>query len=118
VAGDPQSQLEAYDAQDHLAHLKAHVTFMGSPIFSTNPLMATPALPKLLEHCKQHLRMYYYEQARGAATAVARSGAELELTQPDAMVAAGAALADEEIAVMEAVLTTLRGLPLNQGTLL
>lgn len=98
VAGDPQSQLEAYDAQDHLAHLKAHVTFMGSPIFSTNPLMAAPALPKLLEHCKQHLRMYYYEQARGAATAVARSGAELELTQPDAMVAAGAALADEEMA--------------------
>jgi hypothetical protein len=49
VASNQQSQLEVYELQDHLAHLQAHVRFMSSPIFCANPLMAAPALPKLMD---------------------------------------------------------------------
>lgn len=69
-AGRPEVQLQAYEGQDHMAHMEAHLSFAMSPIFCANPLMAIPALPKLLEHCKQHLLMLYEQHTKAAAKAV------------------------------------------------
>jgi chaperonin GroES len=99
VASNPQAQLEAYDPQDHLAHLQAHVKFMASPIFCANPLMANPALPKLMEHCREHLRMYYRENMRAAARSVqAQAAAFPDLKGDDSIVAAASSIVDEQMA--------------------
>lgn len=68
-ASEPDTQLKAYSDQDHLTHLKAHVQFMVSPLFCSNPLMAMPALPKLLAHCREHLMFLYKAHARAASAA-------------------------------------------------
>lgn len=99
IAHDPQTQLEAYDEQDHLEHLKAHITFMASPIFCASPMMAPVTLPKLMDHCREHLMKYYYENVKAAAQALAqRKGAFPELRNDDATLAAAAGVADQEMA--------------------
>jgi hypothetical protein len=99
VAADPQSQLDVYEGQDHLAHLQTHVTFMASPIFCANPIMAPIALPKLFDHCKKHLIDYYGENVRAASMAVtAQQGAFAELKSEDSVFAAAAQIADRQMA--------------------
>jgi len=66
---DPQKSLKVYDGQDHLAHLKVHLAFMGSPVFCASPLMGIPALPVLLKHCKEHLVQLYADHAAAATEA-------------------------------------------------
>lgn len=98
-AREQKTQLKAYPGQDHLAHLKAHVTFMASPIFCANPIMAAPALPKLLEHCKEHLIAYYDQEVRAATVATLRSRSELGLKgSPDTALAVAMGIADKEMA--------------------
>ena len=71
-AGDPQCSLKAYPDQDHLGHLKVHVAFMTSPIFGGNPMIGKIALPKLLDHCREHLLALYDQHAKGAQDANAQ----------------------------------------------
>jgi hypothetical protein len=66
AAGDPQSTLKVYPDQDHMAHLKVHVAFMTSPLFGANPLIGKAALPKLLDHCKDHILALYDQHAKTA----------------------------------------------------
>lgn len=98
TAREPKVQLKAYEGQDHLAHLKAHVTFMASPIFCMNKLMAPIALPKLLEHCKEHLIMYYRENVAAAAKAVAAAATDFELNTEADVIAAASGVADKQMA--------------------
>lgn len=94
AASQPESQLKAFPVQDHLGHIKAHVHFMVSPIFCANPMMAMPALPKLLAHVKDHLLDLYKDHVR-AASQIARF--QLYSKEADALVQ-GAAFADRELA--------------------
>ena len=65
-AGQEDSTLKAFVDQDDLQHLQAHLQFMSSPVFCANPLMAMPALPKLLAHCKEHLLAMYKKNAQAS----------------------------------------------------
>jgi hypothetical protein len=98
VAPEPQTQLEVYDDQDHLEHMKTHVAFLSSPIFCANPMMAPVSMPKLLEHCKKHLIKYYQENVLAAAAALGQVGSPEELKSDDALLTTAAQTADAEMA--------------------
>jgi hypothetical protein len=54
---------QAYDMQDHLAHLQGHLDFYQNPIFGgKNPLVMPTLLQPLVNHCMQHFEKWY--QAR------------------------------------------------------
>lgn len=95
VAREPLSQLKVYPNEDDLAHLKVHLAFMSSPILCANPMMANPALPKLIAHCADHIAAYYEKHANAAAAA-ARATALARGTEEDAQ-AEGVILAEQEI---------------------
>ena len=95
-ASNPQSQLATYPEQDHFAHLEAHVRFMSSPIMCANPLMAPGALPKLLDHCKQHIIAYYRENVEAAAESIRRGGG-LDLQTEDKILSEATAIVDGSI---------------------
>lgn len=52
-------QVAAYPDQDHIAHIKAHVSFLTSPIFGQNPIFQPTLCPAALKHLQQHLVMWY-----------------------------------------------------------
>ena len=85
------TELKAYPQQDHLAHIKTHVHFLVSPIFCSNPMMAMPAMPKLLKHVKDHLLLLYKQHSLAAIEATkAIMGAKGSVE--------GASFADQELA--------------------
>lgn len=55
----------AYPEQDHLGHIQAHLDFAKSPIFGGNPVIAPGLLPKMVEHIKQHLVLWYLNRMNG-----------------------------------------------------
>jgi hypothetical protein len=59
----------AFPQQDHLAHFIAHLQYAKDPIFGSNPIVAPSFIPACLEHLKQHLTLWYLNQADGYATA-------------------------------------------------
>jgi chaperonin GroES len=65
----------AYPRQDHLAHLQTHLDFAKDPIFGSNPLFAQKFIPQVIEHCKQHMMLWYTNQINQYAT----SGTQINL---------------------------------------
>lgn len=63
----------AFPEQDHMAHLQAHLEFLQSPMFGSNPLVAPKVAPALVQHVMEHLGFWYtttvYEKANEAASA-------------------------------------------------
>jgi len=53
----------AFPAQDHLAHFISHLQYATDPIFGFNPIVAPTFIPACLEHLKQHLTLWYLNQA-------------------------------------------------------
>jgi hypothetical protein len=49
----------AFPEQDHIAHLKAHLSYMTNPLFGMNPLIAPAYLPVMLNHIKEHIALWY-----------------------------------------------------------
>ncbi len=49
----------AFPEQDHIAHLKAHLGYMMSPLFGASQLMAPAFLPRMIQHIKEHLALWY-----------------------------------------------------------
>lgn len=49
----------AFPSQDHLAHLRTHLTYALDPLYGSNPIMAPTFIPGALEHIKQHLTLWY-----------------------------------------------------------
>ena len=72
----------AFPDQDHIAHLKTHLSFMLSPTLGTNPLIAPAALPILLGHLKEHMVLWYaaevYRTAGDANTVI---GAPMDMEE-------------------------------------
>jgi hypothetical protein len=58
----------AYPKQNHLAHLQTHLSFFEDPAFGSNPIIAPIFLPKLIEHAKQHMTLWYMQQMNGYVT--------------------------------------------------
>lgn len=97
VASEGKQPLKAYDDQDHLSHMMAHLHYALSPIFCANPMMAVPALPALIAHItKEHLPMFYAENVKAAGGAMAQvTGAQEDDEQAQMQ---AAAIADKVMA--------------------
>jgi hypothetical protein len=53
----------AFPMQDHMAHLQTHLAYAIDPLYGSNPIMAPTFIPAALEHIKQHLTLWYLNQA-------------------------------------------------------
>lgn len=94
----PQTTLKCYAEQDHLNHLKVHLTHMASPILCLNQLMAIPSLPKLLDHCKEHLVALYHQHAVAATHELAEGVQKPQDGDPSAAQAEAAGFVDQTLA--------------------
>lgn len=52
--------------QDHMAHIKAHLAFLQSPMFGKNPVIARTFLFPMALHLRDHLLNYYLSEAHEA----------------------------------------------------
>jgi hypothetical protein len=55
----------AYEEQDHLGHIQTHLDFAKSPLFGGSPTIAPVFLPKVVDHIKQHLVLWYLNRMNG-----------------------------------------------------
>ena len=55
----------AYPHQDQLSHIQTHLDFALNPAFGGNPIMASFYLPRVLEHIKQHMVLWYLGRMNG-----------------------------------------------------
>ena len=55
----------AYPEQDHLGHIQAHLDFAKNPVLGANPLIAPTFVPKVMEHVKQHIVLWYLNRMNG-----------------------------------------------------
>jgi len=53
----------AFPHQDQLSHLLTHLQYALDPMYGSNPIMAPTFIPACLEHIKQHLTLWYLNQA-------------------------------------------------------
>ena len=58
----------AFPAQNHLAHILGHLNYAADPVYGSNPIIAPTFIPGCLEHIKQHLTLWYLQQADGYAS--------------------------------------------------
>lgn len=102
-----ETQIKAYEGQDHIAHLKVHLMFALSPIMCNNPMMASPAMPTLMQHVKEHLLMLYVQHARAAVSAAAMidkvAGPGNELAEVEGNMTSEAYLAQQIGPLMEQI---------------
>lgn len=49
----------AFPEQDHIAHLKTHLSFMLNPMLGGGPMFAQTFLPSILGHLKEHVALWY-----------------------------------------------------------
>jgi hypothetical protein len=54
----------AYPRQDHIAHIKSHISFAQDPMLGANPIMAPMFIPAALEHLRQHIMLWYTQSVR------------------------------------------------------
>jgi len=59
----------AFPSQDHIAHMLSHIQYAMDPIFGSNPIVAPTFMLGCLEHLKQHLTLWYLNQADSYASA-------------------------------------------------
>ena len=52
----------AFPGQDHFAHFQTHLDYVRDPIYGGNPSIAPALIPRMLEHLKQHLTLFYLER--------------------------------------------------------
>jgi hypothetical protein len=53
-------------SQDHLAHLQAHLSFLKSPVFGSNPAIVKQYLWPMAQHLRDHLLNYYLVESHDA----------------------------------------------------
>ena len=66
----------AFPDQDHIAHIKTHLSFMLNPMLGAGPLFAPTFLPGILNHLKEHIALWYMQTTNEVASSVA--GVDLE----------------------------------------
>jgi hypothetical protein len=99
-APEPQP-VKVFAEQDDISHLKAHLTFLTSPMFGANPLIGTVATGPLMEHVKDHMISLYKKHASAAADSAFMTSQAMgqPMTRAQAE-AAGAAFADQALATL------------------
>jgi hypothetical protein len=64
--------IKAFPGQDHEAHLATHCAFIQSPLFGSNPIIATKYLPIILPHLSEHIALWYADAMLDAANVALR----------------------------------------------
>ena len=64
-----QKPFKAFAGQDHTAHMKAHLSFMGTQIARTNPMILAAVQKNILEHislmAQEQVQLEYKEEIEG-----------------------------------------------------
>ena len=66
VAASMGSAIYVLPQQDHLAHLQVHLPFLKSPLFGSNPSIASTFLYPMALHLRDHLLNYYLKETHNA----------------------------------------------------
>jgi hypothetical protein len=82
LAASMQRPISAYPDQDHLAHLQVHLDFMTNPVLGASRLVGPAALPFLLDHCREHVVLWYVSHMIDVASNAA--GIDINELQRDA----------------------------------
>jgi hypothetical protein len=82
LAASMKRPISAYPDQDHLAHLQVHLDFMTSPVLGASRLVGPAALPFLLDHCREHVVLWYVSHMIDVASEAA--GVNINELQQDA----------------------------------
>lgn len=106
IAASLGQPIVAFPAQDHLAHIETHLTFLMNPVLGQNPLMAPQAIPAILQNVKEHMLFWYGARIHEQATQAAGQDISefmsirdtLVQTKFDKMLAAAAGLVNKEAA--------------------
>jgi len=84
--------------QDHITHMKLHMTFAQSPLFGQNPTIIRTFLYPMATHLRDHLLNYYYVQAHeGMHLGVQKGVIEAESDQQAKVVARIQQLIEQEL---------------------
>lgn len=67
----------AFPAQDHLAHIQAHLDFMQNPMLGMSPIIAPKYIPAMLQHITEHIVLWYATRVHELTS----KAADAELTQ-------------------------------------
>jgi chaperonin GroES len=59
VAATMGRPIVAFPEQDHIAHLKAHLSYMMNPALGMSRLIAPAYIPVILNHIKEHVALWY-----------------------------------------------------------
>ena len=71
----------AYPDQDHLSHIKIHLSYANDPAYGGNPVIGPSFSPHALEHIKQHLTLHYLQSMRSYVAEASGGRDTLELHQ-------------------------------------
>lgn len=82
LAATMSRPLAAFPEQDHLAHLQVHLDFMRSPVLGSNRVTAPTAIPVLLDHCREHMVLWYVTHMLNVTSEAA--GVDVSLLLKDA----------------------------------
>ena len=67
----------AFPEQDHIAHLKTHLSFMLNPMLGAGPLFAPTFLAPMVNHIKEHIALWYMQ----TTIELAESVSDIDLEQ-------------------------------------
>lgn len=99
VCAPEPSPIKVYMQQDHLSHLKTHLTFLTSPMFGANALLGPVAYAALMPHIRDHMMALYKMHASAAADAAAMTGHAMGKPMPrEHAEMQGAGFADQALA--------------------
>lgn len=85
--------------QDHMAHLKAHMAFLQSPLFGRNPAIMKTYIFPMAQHLRDHLLNYYLvETHRGVERATQEGMIEANPAQEVQVIAAVQMQIEQEMA--------------------
>ena len=70
VAASLGKPVIAFPEQDHIAHIKAHVAFLRSPMFGQSPVYQQTLLPIMVGHLREHIALWYASTVFEAGTAL------------------------------------------------
>ena len=82
LAASLRRPISAYPDQEHLAHLQVHLDFMTNPVLGGGRLVGAAALPPLLDHCREHIVLWYVSHMVQVASEAA--GMSINELQKDA----------------------------------
>ena len=65
VAMASNQAAKAFPEQDHLGHIQVHLDFAKNPVYGSNPLIAPIYLPKVIDHLREHIVLWYLHRMSG-----------------------------------------------------